>query len=258
MSRIKKALEKAENSRKEIFESAQETSRVSKRREIQPQYIQTKVIPVAPHILKRHKIFGFFEEGALTEELRILHTRILDEMEKFNGNTLMVTSALPGEGKTFTAINLGLSIAREFDRTVLLVDANFKNPSVHSYLGLSVEKGLAHVLLREAQIPEVLVNPNLPRFVVLPAGKSLTGSAEILGSPYAESIFLELKTRYPERFIIIDAPSLRSADPLVLSDYADAILLVVEAERTTDEDLLSALGMFKEKPLLMVLNKLRI
>lgn len=257
MDRIKKALEKAGESRQDILEL---TRRVSweGRKEISPQYVQTRVVPVDPQVLRRNKIFGFFEGDILTEQLKILHTRILDELEKIGGNSLLVTSALPGEGKTLTAINLAISIAREFDRTVLLVDANFKNPSVHTYLGLSVHKGLAHVLLKEAEIPEVLINPNLPRLVLMPAGKTITGSAEVLGSPYAESIFEEIKARYPERLVIFDSPSLQTADPLVLADYADAILMVVEAERTTQEQFRSALEMLEKKPLVgVVLNKFR-
>jgi len=183
----------------------------------------------------------------------------MNALEDLEGNTLLVTSAHPGEGKTLTAINLAISLAQEFDRTVLLVDANLKAPAVHTYLGLPVQKGLAQVILGEATVPEVLVNPGLPRLVVLPAGKPFPGSAELLGAPSAEEVFLDIKTRYPERIILIDAPSvLHTADPLVLAEYADGILFLAEAERTPAEDVQKALELLKEKPLAgVVLNKYR-
>ncbi|MBX6421983.1 AAA family ATPase [Thermosulfurimonas sp. F29] len=260
MSKIKKALEKAGESRQEIIELTRGTVQMSRREEIRPVYTRTKVVSVDSELLRRNKIFSFFdEEEGLSEQLRILHTRILDRMDKLGGNALLITSARSGEGKTLTAINLAISMAREFDRTVLLVDANFKNPTVHTYLGLIPDRGLAHVLLREAQIPEVLINPDIPRLVVMPAGKRLSGSAELLGSPFAEGVFQEIKTRYPERFIIFDSPSiLNSADPMVLSEYVDAILMVVEAERTPAEEVKAAVDMLQEKPCIgVVLNKFR-
>ena len=157
------------------------------------------------------------------------------------------------------AINLAISIAQKYDRTVLLVDANLKNPMVHSYLGIDVDRGLSDVLLKEANIHEVLINPSIPRFIITPAGRKVPGSAELLNSPTAEIVFHDIKTRYPERLVILDSPSiLTCADPLVLADYADAVLLVIEAEKTPAEDIKEAVKLLQEKPLIgVVLNKVR-
>ena len=258
MDKIKKALEKAEK-----FEENMQTKTTvySKKvgKELVPVYTQTRVVPIDEKILLNNKIYSYFQDNLLTEQLRVLRTKIIDKLEKTNGNTILITSARPGEGKTLIAINLAISIAQKYDRTVLLVDANLKNPMVHSYLGIDVDKGLSDVLLKEAHIHEVLINPSITRFIIMPAGRKVSGSAELLNSPTAEIIFHDIKTRYPERLIIFDSPSiLTCADPLVLADYADAVLLVIEAEKTPAEDIKEAVKLLQEKPLIgVVLNKVR-
>ena len=258
MDKIKKALEKAEK----LEENMQTKTSVSLKKvgkELTPVYTQTRVVPIDEKILLNNKIYSYFQDNLLTEQLRVLRTKIIDKLEKTNGNTILITSARPGEGKTLIAINLAISIAQKYDRTVLLVDANLKNPMVHSYLGIDVDKGLSDVLLKEAYIHEVLINPSIPRFIIMPAGRKVPGSAELLNSPTAEIVFHDIKTRYPERLIIFDSPSiLTCADPLVLADYADAVLLVIEAEKTPAEDIKEAVKLLQEKPLVgVVLNKVR-
>lgn len=242
---------------KKSIESETPFSNIKK--EIDPVYTQTRVVPLDEKKLLNNKIFSFFKDNMLSEQMRILRTRIINKLEEIGGNTLLITSARPGEGKTLLAINLSISIAQEYDKTVLLVDSNLKNPMVHTYLGLDVDKGLADVLLKEAQIHEILINPGISRFIIMPAGKNLSGSAELLNSPTAQIIFKDIKTRYPERLIILDSPALlTSADPLILTNYADAILMVVEAEKTSREDIKSAVELLKGKPLIgVVLNKMK-
>ena len=256
MDKLKKALEKAEEEHIKP-KSTLSPERIDK--EIIPVYTKTRVVPIDEKVLLKNKIYSYFPDNPLTEQLRILRTKIINKLEKLNGNTILITSARPGEGKTLIAINLAISIAQKYDRTVLLIDSNLKNPMVHSYLGIEVDKGLSDVLLREANIHEVLINPSIPRFIIMPAGKKVVGSAELLNSPTAEVIFHDIKTHYPERLIILDSPSvLNCADPLVLADYADAVLMVIEAEKTPAEDIEEAVKLLQEKPLIgVVLNKVR-
>ncbi len=258
MSKIKKALEKIEEAERDI-KIKPKISRPPVKNEINPVYVQTRVVSLDEEVLLNNKIFSFFKDNILSEQLRILRTRIINKLEEIDGNTLLITSSRPGEGKTLVAINLAISIAQEYDKTALLVDANLKNPMVHTYLGINADKGLADVLLKNAQIHEVLINPSISRFIVMPAGKKLLGSAELLNSPTAEFVFHDIKTRYPERLIILDSPSLlTSADPLILADYADAILMVIEAEKTPAEDIKASVELLQEKPLIgVVLNKMR-
>jgi non-specific protein-tyrosine kinase len=190
----------------------------------------------------------------------------LNKLSEIKGNSLLITSANPYEGKTFTAINLCVSIAQEFDRTVLLVDCDLKNHSKPhkrlgmDFLGLNIEKGLSNYLLNQSDLPDLLLNPGIERLVILPAGRPIPNSAEMLGSAKMDVLVKDIKCRYPEdRIVIFDASSLlASADPLVLTRFVDGILLVVEEERTTINDVKKAMDLLRDKPLIgTVMNKTR-
>jgi non-specific protein-tyrosine kinase len=176
----------------------------------------------------------------------------------------MVTSANRYEGKTFTSINLGVSIAHELDKTVLLVDADLKKPTkkhndfAKDFFRTHLEKGLSDYLLNGTEIPELLINPGIERLVLLPGGKSLPNSTEVLGSPRMEQLVREMKSRYADdRIIIFDTSSvLTSADPLVLSRFVDGILLVVEEGRTRTDQLQKTVELLKDRPIIgTIINK---
>jgi exopolysaccharide/PEP-CTERM locus tyrosine autokinase len=169
----------------------------------------------------------------------------------------MITSCIEGEGKTLTAINLATTIARKAQHTVLLVDVDLRNPKVRSYLGFHAEKGLSHHLEEDEPLSRLFVNPGLPKMVILPAGKPLLRSTEILGSPKMEQLVQEMKARYPERYVIFDSPPLLTVpDSLVFSSYVDGIILVVEAGRTPEDQIRQSIELLKDRPLLgLVLNK---
>jgi protein-tyrosine kinase len=214
-------------------------------KKIQIQYSKTKVQQVDKNILKKNKILSLFKENQTTDQIDTLRTQILDKLEETNGNSLLVTSAHPGEGKSFISINLGVSIAQQLDKTVLIIDTDLRNPWKYHYdfagdfWGLTATKGLADYLLEEAEIEDLLVNPGIEKLTLLPAGRHLPNSAELLSSKRMEKFIHEVKTRYgQERICIFDSPALlRFTDPLVISDLLDGILLVVEAERTTPSEM---------------------
>jgi non-specific protein-tyrosine kinase len=270
MSKLKKAMERAKLSghseshrpAQERPDLARETDRRPEgfdisRSEINPTYSQTRVVNVDPAVLRKNKVISLFHEEAVSDQLKILRTQVLDKMAEIGGNSLLVTSPGPGQGKTLIAINLAVSISHEVDHTVLLVDTNLRTPCVHRYFGLNEHKGLSDYLTSREPIPNLLINPGIQKFVILPAGKSLPNSAELLGGPRMESLVTEIKARYPDRFIVFDSPSfLACADPLVCSSFIDAVLLVVEAERTSSKDVEKALSLMKDKPLIgTVFNK---
>ena len=277
MSKLKKALEKAKEARgdeRHIFiqegESArpalrsQVEKRGTERHDVHVDYSKTKVINIDPRILKKNKVISFFKESAAADQIKILRTQVLNRLKEIGGNSLLVTSANPGEGKTFTSINLGVSIAQELDRTVLLVDADLRHPSIHHYdfandfFGVEISKGLSDYLLGQVEIQDVLLNPGVPKLSILPAGHSLPNSAEVLGSPRMELLVEEMKKRYSaDRILIFDSPSvLTCTDAVVLSRFVDGILVVVEEEKTTPNDLRRAMELLNNKPVLgTVLNK---
>lgn len=178
---------------------------------------------------------------------------------KENGwNSVAITSPGFNEGKTLTAINLAISLAMEVDYTVLLVDADLRHPSVQNFFGLDTEKGLSEYLTDNEPLDELLIHPaRIPRFVVLPGGKSLINSSEMLNSPKMVHLVEELKTRYPSRIIIFDLPPLLgAADALAFSPYVDAVLLVLEEGKTEAEDAKRAVGLLQETNFIgTVLNK---
>ena len=295
MSRLKKAMAKAKEARemgaqlKEIVpEKAEEAKAVGTRptektggggegerqcgagpaeasnpvcdEEINPRYCQTRRVKARRNILSKNKIVSMCHHAeVMADQIKMLRTQILNKMAEIGGKSLLVTSANPFEGKTLTAINLALSISHKLDHTVLLVDADLRKPSIHEYFGLDVNRGLSDYLLRRAEISELLVNPGIDKLVLLPGGKPLPNSAEHLAAPRMESLINEMKTRYSDRYIIVDSSSLlRSADPLVCSRFADGILLVVAAEKTPAKDIENALELLSGRNIIgTVLNKAR-
>lgn len=175
-------------------------------------------------------------------------------------NLIMVTSARPGEGKTFTACNLALSIAAERDRTVLLVDADVIRPSVARTLGFEAGPGLVDFLINEQMdLAEVLVDTNIPSFTVLPAGSAHHLSTELLASENMRKLAAELSSRYPDRIVIIDSPPLlATTEASVLASLAGQVVMVVEAGHTHQAQVQEALALLSPDQIIgFVLNKVR-
>lgn len=124
-----------------------------------------------------------------------------------NGNLIMITSALPGEGKTFTAINLAISIAMELDNTVMLVDADVSRPSVLNMLGLQPAPGLLDVVVKNSvDISGVLLRTNIEKLSILPSGTAQARATELLASDAMIRLLDDMSGRYSDRIIIFDSP----------------------------------------------------
>jgi protein-tyrosine kinase len=281
MSRFKKALEKAKEIRESevpvdgTYEQQVNTDLISVSTEeektlpengIHVEYIRTKIEPVDLAKLENNKIFALFPKNELTDQINMLRTQVLSKLKEVGGNSLLITSANPQEGKTFTTVNLGVSIAKELNRTVLIVDTDLKTPDgnhcdfAKDYFGISVQKGLSDYLIREAELPDIFINPGIEKLTILPGGRPVAHSSELLGSTRMAEMIKELKRRYREdRIVIFDSGSLlKSPDPLVFSDLIDCILLVVEMGRTTPEELKRTVDLLRDKPLIgTVMNKVK-
>ena len=175
-----------------------------------------------------------------------------------NGNIIMVTSALPGEGKTFVATNLAMSIAMEVDSTVLLVDADVVQPSVPRVLGIQPVKGLMDVLTQpDLGFGDVILKTNIPRLSLVLAGTRHRRSSELLASEAMAELLDEVSSRYPDRIVIFDSPPLlATTESRVLASHVGQVVVVVEAERTTHGALESALSTVESCPVVLtMLNK---
>lgn len=175
-----------------------------------------------------------------------------------HANLIMVTSSRPGEGKTFTACNLALSIAAERDRTVLLVDADVIKPSIAKTLGFEAGQGLVDLLIDEQlELADVLVDTNVPSLTVLPAGSTHHLSTELLASENMAKLAAEMSSRYSDRIIIFDSPPLLvTTEASVLATLAGQIAMVVEASRTHQSQVQEALALLDPNQIVgFVLNK---
>lgn len=175
-------------------------------------------------------------------------------------NCIMVTSSLPGEGKTFTAINLALSLAREIDLNVLLVDADVMRPSVPERLGLAPGKGLLDLLSEpDLGLADVVLRTNIDKLQILPSGSARGHATELLASDGMKRLVSEMASGGAGRIVLFDAPPLLAVpEARALAMNMGQIVLVVEAQRTPRHAVLEALETIKDCPVVLtLLNKLR-
>ncbi|MGB3726085.1 MAG: XrtA-associated tyrosine autokinase [Glaciecola sp.] len=161
-----------------------------------------------------------------------------------NSNIIMVSSARPSEGKTFTATNLAMSIAAEQDKTVLLVDADVLKPNVLRTLDIAEADGLMEYLLGEVdELSDVIYHTNIPKLRIIPAGKSHHLSTELLASTIMQETVSEFSTRYSDRVVIIDSPPLIGInESAVLANLAGQAVIVVEEGRSKMNDISAAVA----------------
>ena len=218
--------------------------------------------------LARLRTQGFVTPDAPTsriaDEYRVIKRPIIknalgqgDERVR-HGNLIMVTSSLPGEGKTFTSINLAMSIAMEYDSRVLLVDGDVAHPSMPGMLGTPHSPGLLDLLTRDdVDVADALIRTNVERLTLLPAGSRQRRSTELLASEQMASLLRELASRYSDRIVIFDSPPLlATTEARVLATHMGQIVMVVAADSTSHHALNQALATIESCDIvLMLLNK---
>lgn len=178
----------------------------------------------------------------IAEQFRVIKRPLLKnafhpESRVKNGNMIMVTSSLAGEGKSFCAVNLAISIATEMDHTVLLIDADVARPTVPKILGLGTERGLLDVLTDDKlDVSDVLIKTNIEKLTLLTAGTRHSYATELLASQGMGALMKEIGQRYHDRIVIFDSPPLLlTSEARVLATQMGQIVLVVEAERTPQQ-----------------------
>ncbi len=192
------------------------------------------------------------------EQFRLWRSRILKPQNGKPQKTVLITSALQGEGKTFAACNLAATIAQGLDEHCLLVDADLRNPMAHQVFGLErPEKGLSSYLSNGTPLAEMLIKTVIPKLTILPAGMETDNPAELLCSQRMHSLIEELRDRYPDRLVVFDSAPINFApETVVISKCVDAVFLMLLRGRTSREAVSSAMEHFgRDKLKGIIFNK---
>ena len=175
-----------------------------------------------------------------------------------NGNVIMVTSSLPGEGKSFSAVNLALSIALEKDFTVLLVDADMAMSKITRMFALENHHGLTDKLENDdLDVGDLLIKTDFPGLAIIPSGKRSSLATELLSSGVMKDLINEIANRYNNRIIIFDSPPLLATpESSVLAEQMGQIVVVVEANKTPQSAVMDSIALLnKDKAVSLILNK---
>jgi capsular exopolysaccharide synthesis family protein len=220
-------------------------------------YLRTNKISTNKELLKKNKVLSALDDQRIIDSYGLLRTRVLRRMQQNKWKSIGITSAGKDNGKTLTAINLGISIARKQNYTVVVVDADLRNPSLHKVFGFKPQVGLSDYLRSDISIDEILVNPGIERLVILPGNKSTDASSELLSSKKMSRLAQDLKTRYPSRIVIYDLPPVVVGDDVVaFSPNLDTALLVVEEGGTETDKLKRSIDLLEGVDIIgTVLNK---
>lgn len=194
-----------------------------KKREINKRYLRNK---------REEDLFTLFRPNSvISEHFKVTRTILMSMLKGMK--TILVTSSLPLEGKSFVASNLALSIASGLDKYVLLVDADLRKPVQQQIFKINSELGLADYLVNEKhQLIDLIQKTPVQKLSLLPAGSGYENSSELLSSELMTLFVQEVKYRYDDRYIIIDAPPAYISEPLALAEKVDCVLLVVRAGKT--------------------------
>ncbi len=265
MDRIQEALNKAEEQRRKVGGGQPPRSRAGNRatpyQEVSPdgiEYSQTRTIPVPQDVLRGNRLVAGVKGDPLVDIFRVLRTKILFKMQQDSINTIAITSPNQGGGKSMIAANLAMSLAMDKNYTVLLVDLDLRRPSIHKYFGFEPESGLSDYLTNdEIELSSLLINPDMERLVLLPAGKPVKFSSELLSTDKMAHLLKDICGRYNSRIIIFDLPPLLHIDDaLMFLPHVQSSLLVVEEGVNTPGEIKQCLHLLENSNLLgTVYNK---
>ena len=265
MEWIKQALDRARDERGHSSDAnsrqAQKPSRgshVKAPAEQKVVYSQSRRLNISVDHLRQNRVISGLSDP-IVQQYNMLRTHVVQRMRANNWRSLAITSPIEGAGKTLTAINLAISLAREVNHTVLLVDLDLKRPRIRQYFSDEDLPGISDYLIEDAALADLFFNPGVERLVVLPGHKSLIHSSEMLSSPKVVSLVDDLKNRYPARIVLFDLPPVLACDDvLAFSPYFDSVLLVAEEGGTSKADLKRSIELLEKTEIIgTVLNKSR-
>ena len=230
---LKKAGEEATVSRETAPVSAEQQPVAKVKKEKIPRQPSRKRKKTIPVMLERgdwdeRLVLATAVTSSVSESFRTLRTRILHPESGKPLRNVLVTSATPGEGKSFICANLGISCAQGLDHQGLLVDCDLRKPSLAKIFGLSNERGLVNYLRDNEDLSSLITEVGVDQLRILPAGVPPVNPAELLGSGMMEQLIQELGSRYDDRVVFFDSPPLQAAsETAILAKYVDGVVLVV-------------------------------
>lgn len=223
-------------------------------------YKQTRVVKLRGEHLEKNRIVALNKNDPKSMAFDRLRTHVLQKMEANGWRTLAITSPTPEAGKTVVAINLAMSIAQQTNKTAMLVDFDLRRPKIGAYLGIPMEKSLNDLLDGTAELSDVLVNPDMPKLVVLPTKNPVKKSSEILSSKKIADLIKDLRERFESRIVIFDLPPvLTTDDAIALLPQIDCVLMVVANGMSTKREIEDSLHHLPAANLIgTILNKAEI
>jgi len=175
------------------------------------------------------RVLHVLNDTPVFESFRRLRTKILHPDQGEPPRRILITSAVPGEGKSFVCANLAIALAQGMEQHALIVDADLRRPAQSKIFGVSNAKGLRNYLVDNIPLHTLLIKTGMPKLSLLPSGPPPRNPSELLGGAQMASLLRELSERYPDRFIIIDSPPEQAvSETAVLATLVDAIVLVVK------------------------------
>jgi protein-tyrosine kinase len=257
MSKIHLALEKAERERIEEIKKKGDLSLSVEKRAQAGRGVSQPVVRLDQVKYDASLVSLYQPHSLVSEQFRKLRTQLLRLSLSRPVKTIMVTSAVQSEGKSFVSANLAIGIAHDLHLHALLVDCDLRKPTLSPLFDSGDNRGISDYLVGREDISNFLVQTELEKLSLIPGGTIPDNPSEIIGSRRMASLVDELKARYEDRFIIFDStPLLATAEPGVLAKLVDAIIIVVRAGETPRETIQQALGSLdKEKILGVVLNQ---
>jgi protein-tyrosine kinase len=204
----------------------------------------------------RNLVIGEGTSSEVYAAYNYLRTQIIQRLRENGWKTIAITSPSNAPGKTLTAVNLAISIARNFHFNVLLVELDLVNPSFRQILGFEERRGVVDHLLHDVPISEIMLSPGIDGLVVIPAGSPVTNSAELLSSSQMTRFIEEIRLRYPHHVVLFDLPSmLMNDDAMAFAPFVDCALLVIEEGETRIHDVRRAVDDLRATKILgVVLN----
>lgn len=262
MERIKQAIEKVKSQHSALSRPDSPASTLSRSFHVSEElgdikYVYTRVVKLKTDHLEKNRIVAFDKSAPMSMSFDLLRTHVLQKMEQNGWRTLAIVSPTSESGKTVVAINLAMSISQLTNKSALLVDFDLRRPKIGTYLGVRMDKSLNNLLDGTAELPDVLINPDMPRLVVLPTNTPMKNSSETLSSKKVEYMIKDLRDYYKSRIVIFDfPPMLVSDDAMALLPQIDCVLMVVANGMSTKREIEDSLHLLPSAKLLgTILNK---